>query len=71
MCVCACVLCVMGKDFRMHESGRSLDHLEECSVQLSKDFIAVLQFEADVIGFHPSNILSEKWIKKIMLDIRQ
>ncbi len=35
----------------------SLDHLEQCSVELSKDLIAVLQFKADVVGLHPSDVL--------------
>lgn len=38
----------------------SLYHLEQCSVELSKDLVAVLQFKADVVGFHPSNVLESQ-----------
>ena len=37
-----------------------LDDLEQCSVQLSEDLVAVLQLEADVVGLYPRYVLQHR-----------
>lgn len=34
-----------------------LDDLEECSVKLGENLVAVFQLEADVVGLHPGYVL--------------
>lgn len=37
---------------------RLLDDLEKCSVELGEDLVAVFQLKANVVGFHPGDVLN-------------
>lgn len=44
-----------------------LDHLEEGSVKLSEDLVAVFKFKADVVGLDPSYVLEtnkRQWLSQ-------
>jgi len=46
-----------------------LDDREECFEELDEDFVAVLQFKADIVRLHPSEVLRKTHKKSSPLTI--